>query len=148
MILDMAVSLRSRPALAGSGRRCRAAPRQGVVCPAVHPQLAVGGQCLRELLVRFLAVAASDQHAGVVVARVGGPGAGAALFVEPNCRLEESCGLVEATGCGRASDGCLQLIQPPLLSVTLSIGITLRPANPSVPSAPAGRLAAAVCWQT
>jgi hypothetical protein len=36
----------------------------------------------------------------------------------------------------------------PSLSVTLSISITLRPTEPSVPSAPDWRLAAAVCWQT
>ena len=32
--------------------------------------------------------------------------------------------------------------------VTLSIGITLRPAEPPVPSTPDWRLTAPVCWQT
>ncbi len=41
--------------------------------------------------------------------------------------------------------GARSLGSYPSLSVTLSIGITLRPTEPSVPSTPDWRLAAAVC---
>ena len=44
--------------------------------------------------------------------------------------------------------GACSLGSYPSLSVTLSRGITLRPTEPSVPSTPDWRLAAAVWWQT
>ena len=98
MILDRAVSLRSCPAASGLPSAMSGCPRQGVVCPAVHPELVVGGQCPCELVARLLVVAASDQHAGVVAARVGGPGAGAASLVELDRCLEVLCGLLEPAG--------------------------------------------------
>ena len=48
----------------------------------------------------------------------------------------------------RNGGGARSLGSYPSLSVTLSRGITLRPTEPSVPSTPDWRLAAAVCWQT
>ena len=44
--------------------------------------------------------------------------------------------------------GARSLASYPSLSVILSIGITLRPTEPSVPSIPDWRLAAVICWQT
>jgi hypothetical protein len=57
----------------------------------------------------------------------------------------------EFTLVGRANRkrlGARSLGSYPSLSVTLSIGITLRPTERPAPSAPDWRLAAAVCWQT